>query len=159
MVMGPVFRAAMTDGTVGEIDSTIQITDERAIRLIAKRGYRGLSVEFNIERYVCSICNRDYEECSHENVALIPKGLTFMSASIVRNPKARTYMTDVLIVKTKKNRRHYRWIGYRSGRQDRMERISARLKSGHISATSARVISDYFLTRKSGECRYFERIQ
>jgi len=158
IVMGPLFRAQMVDGTEGEIQGEMQLT-EKGLRLITKRGYRGLSAEFDIDGYTCSVCNQDYEECSHENVALIPKGLTGRAVGLVPNPAAGTYVADVLVIRTKRKRRHYRWIGYASGAGTRSRRIQDKLESGHLSSVAATVISKYFLARKSGECRYSERIQ
>lgn len=74
------------------------------------------------------------------------------------NPRAGTHLTDVLAVKATKKHRHYRWIRYAAGAGSRMEKIRERLESGDLSRTAAAVISGLFASRKSGECRYTERV-
>jgi len=157
VAMGPFFRTRLVDGTVGTINGAVTL-NEKGFRLVTKKGWRGTSAEFRIKRYLCAVCRRDYEECPHTNVGLIPEGVTPESVSLVRNPRAGTYLTDVLAVKTTKKHRHYRWIGYAAGAGSRMERIRERLESGELSRTAAAVISGHFASRKSGECRYTERV-
>jgi hypothetical protein len=124
---------------------------------VTKKGYRGVSVEVDIEKYLCAICGRDYEECPHFNVDLIPKGVTFGSPSLVHHPKLGTYLTDILAITTTKKHCHHRWIGYRSGAESRDQRILEQLASKNLSETAAKFILDFFRDRKSGECQYTER--
>jgi hypothetical protein len=155
--MGTFFRALTTGGTTGTINGSVELS-ENGFRLVTKKGYRGVSAEIDVVRYLCAVCHQDHEECPHTNVDLLPQGIAFRSPSLVRNPKLGTYLTDILVIKTNGKRRYYRWIGFRENAQIREERIMGRLESGDLSETAAAVILDHFSSRKSGECRFAERV-
>lgn len=155
--MGIGFRGQTTEGDVQEISVVFTLSEE-GFRKVTKRGYRGISPEIDVEQYVCSECKRDYEQCSHRGVDLIPTKLEFVSASVVRRPRMGTKITDVLCVKTSDKRRSYRWIGYREGVRTREQRIAKMKNDGRISPNAAAFISSFFRSRQSGDCRCSEHL-
>jgi hypothetical protein len=130
----------------------------RLAGLDTKRHFRGLSPDYDVGEYLCGICKENFETCPHVNVPLIPTEMKLRGVSVVRDPQMGTKFTDVLCVKTKKNRRSYRWIGFRYGVDSRQDRIDEMIASGQISETAATVFRRYFESHKSGECRFVETL-
>jgi len=157
LAMGVAFRATLSDGGIGII-AVVGEFSQTGFMDITKRHFRGLSPDYDVGEYLCGICKQNFEMCPHVNVPLIPTNMKLRAVSVVRDPQMGTKFTDVLCVKTKKNRRSYRWIGFRAGVDSRQDRIDEMMVSGQISETAATVFKRYFESRKSGDRRFVETL-
>lgn len=89
------------------ISVKIILTNNQIIEKIISGESRGLSPEIKIKRWICSICNQDYEECIHERgnnyegktCAVYPKDTEATGGSIVSTPKdPRCQIDDLLVI-------------------------------------------------------------
>jgi hypothetical protein len=150
-------RAPLVSGGFGTITGTAT-TNQDGFNLIVKKHIRGTSPDFYVEKYLCAICKKDYETCPHQDPPLMPTGIHPVSVSITRNPGMGTKITDVLSVKVRGKRRHYRWVGFKEGSDSREGYIQQMHDEGQLSETARNFISSYFGNRKEGDCKYVERI-
>jgi len=155
IIIGPIMRAPLVDGGFGTITGTAT-TNEAGFNLIVKKRIRGTSPEFDVEKYLCAICKKDYETCPHEDPPLMPTAIHPLSVSITPNPDMGTKITDVLSVKVREKRRYYRWVGFREGSGEREGYIQQMYEKGELSETARNFISGYFGNRRQGDCRYVE---
>ena len=89
---GPTIFASDNSGS---LDITGVTTEDDIIKRIINGSTRGLSPEYKIKWYQCMICQKNYEDCPHEDgkeyggvkCILAPRDLEFITQSIVDKPE------------------------------------------------------------------------
>jgi len=157
IIIGPIMRAPLTTGGFGVITGTAT-TNRGGFDLIVNKGIRGTSPEFDVEKYLCGICKKDYETCPHMDTPLIPTAIRPISVSITANPDMGTTITDALSIKVMGKRRFYRWVGFREGDDEREGYIQQMYNDGRLSKRAKVLISNYFASKRHGDFRYVEDV-
>ena len=131
---------------------------------IIKGKFRGLSPEMIIKKWECSICHKDFEECSHEvgkqygneTCKTIARGIEFTSLSVVSMPAdPRCAITDLLIIKKENEQRTYEWHGFAVNYEsDRFKSIQRALEQKLIPEKAAFYFGKFFSTNIVGKSTY-----
>lgn len=159
-LFGPVIFASDSEG---HIDTVIQVTVPDVVRKVISGERRGLSPDVKIERWECSICHEDYEECLHEEgkkyggalCRALPKDIEFFGASLVARPKdPRARVTDLLVIE-KNHMEKFTWYGFPvEAENQRFKHIQRALKSGLIPEKAALHFGQYFSVNLEGKAIY-----
>jgi len=153
-----------TSDTGGYITAELKIGDLNVINKIISGEIRGLSPEIKISKWECSICNKNFEECPHEEGKLynnkicktIAKGIEFTGLSLVDHPEdPRCRITDLLLIKEKAGKRKYEWYGFKvNNENDRFRNIQHALENGLIPQDVAFSFSKFFSIKLEGKASY-----
>lgn len=157
---GSVIYSSDTSGYI----TTVLKIDPKIINKIISGEIRGLSPEIRIRKWECSICHKNFEECSHEEGKLynnkickaIAKEIEFTGVSLVDHPAdSRCRITDLLLITEEAGKRKYEWYGFRvDNENDRFKNIQRALEKGLISQNAAFSFSKFFLMKFEGKTSY-----
>jgi hypothetical protein len=144
---------------IHKIDTIIGVNNlEAANRII--EGPRGISLEIEIEKYECSICNQDYGTCSHQigenyegrECQAIPEYnnvIRAVSLGLPKDPRCR--VIDMLIIKKQNDQKKYEWYGFETNQEkDRFENIEKALEHKYIPEEVAKHFRQFFSSHSSG---------
>jgi len=158
---GPVIFASDLSSS---IDVTIKLTKKDVIEKIKDGKHKGLSPEMKIRSFLCSICNEDYEYCTHIEgktyddilCRLAPHNIEFLNVSFVDNPQdEKARINDLLVIEKSNKKIKYSWYGFALDKDDRrFKHIQKAMKSGFISEKIALKFSTFFTTTLIGTATY-----
>ena len=152
------------DDSNGRILVTISLNTGEFIKDIINGKYRGLSPEVKIRRFICSICNKEFEDCDHNIGQMygkqmcysICKDIEFLGASIVSSPAdSRCRVTDLLIIEIKTSGKQYTWYGFPLDKEnDRFDSIQKAMEGNLLPKEAAFRFSKYFSINLTGKTIY-----
>lgn len=144
----------------GHISVELKITSEEIVSKIISGESRGLSPEWIVRRWECSICHKNLEECPHEvgkrydnmickMIARDMKGTGLSVVSVPADPRCR--IIDMLIIKNGKNP-EYIWYGFRVNTElDRFRNIQKAYEEGLIPEKVAFFFGKFFSINSEGK--------
>jgi hypothetical protein len=117
-----------------------------------------------IKYWECSICHKNFEECSHEvgkrygneTCGTIARGIESASLSVVSIPAdPRCTITDLLIIKKENEQRTYEWHGFAVNHDsDRFKSIQHALEQKLIPVKAAFYFGKFFSANIVGKATY-----
>jgi hypothetical protein len=143
----------------GYISVEMMISEEMVSKVISGQ-YRGLSPEWRVRKWECSICHENLEDCPHEVgkryddliCEMIARDIDAIGLSIVAFPAdPRCRIIDMLLVKNGKNP-EYVWYGFRvNSERERFENIQKAREKGLIPENVAFFFAEYFTIHLEGK--------
>ena len=156
---GPIMYPSLGTGHLSAWGTTTRL--DRIEGMITGRA-RGLSPQFRIRRFECSICHENQEDCPHEPgveyegaaCQSIARDIDFIETSIVPVPAdPRTYVTDLLVVSER--RRAFDWYGFESDSwNSRFKNIQTAFDKRVLPEKAALKFSSYFSMNDLGLVSY-----
>lgn len=154
-----VFGNAQYASEGGHISVEMIISEEMASKVISGQ-YRGLSAEWKVRKWECSICHENLEDCPHEvgkrydNMIceMIGRDIEATGLSIVEFPAdPRCRIIDMLLVRNG-NSPEYVWYGFRTNSElERFQNIQKAWKKGWIPENVAFFFAEYFTIHLEGK--------
>jgi hypothetical protein len=140
-----------------------EFSDLSKINLITPET-RGISPFFRIRSFSSSICNENFENCSHENgkeyygkrCQPLMENWEIIDFAIVSKPEhPKALISDVIIVEHDQGRTKYTWQGFRdSDENGRFKRIQRLQTQRIISEQAAKFFSRFFSINPEGTAVY-----
>jgi hypothetical protein len=162
---GYIFFPIYFDTGEGEsvYDNIAEISDFSVIDIITSET-RGISPDFRVKSFSCSICSEDFEDCSHEigndyngkKCQPLMSDWEIMNFAIVSRPKhPKALISDVIIVEDDQGRIKYTWRGFRDfNENNRFNRIQMLQHNKTISEQAAQFFSRFFSINSEGTAVY-----
>jgi len=144
-------------------EGIVEISDFSRINQITPET-RGISPDFRVKSFSCSICNEDFENCNHENgkeyngkkCQPLMRDWEIMNIAIVSRPKhPKALISDVIIIEYDQGRIKYTWRGFRDSNENgRFHRIQRLERQRIISEQAAKYFSRFFSINPEGTAVY-----
>jgi hypothetical protein len=144
----------------GHISVELRITNEEMLSKIISGEKRGLSPEWIVRKWECSICHENLEECPHEvgkrydnmiceMIARDMEGTGLSVVSVPADPRCR--IIDMLIVRNGKNP-EYIWYGFRVNTElDRFRHIQKAYEERLIPEKATFFFGKFFSINPEGK--------
>ena len=156
--------AIFSSDSSASIDVTIKIANLDIVDAIKKNKHKGLSPEMKIRSFLCTVCGKDYEYCSHIEgknydkvpCRLIPHDIECLAVSFVDKPKdEKARINDLLVIEKRNKKINYTWYGFELDKDDRrFKHIQKAMESGLISEKIGLKFSTFFTVTLIGTATY-----
>jgi len=152
--------AQYASDTGGYISVGLKLTNEEMVSKIISGECRGLSPEWIVRKWECSICHENLEECPHEvgkrygtlicsMIATDIEGTGLSLVTLPEDPRCR--IVDMLVVKNGKNP-EYIWYGFRVNSElDRFKNIQEAHEKRLIPEKVAFFFAKFFAINSEGK--------
>ncbi|HKG89258.1 MAG TPA: adenylate/guanylate cyclase domain-containing protein, partial [Nitrososphaeraceae archaeon] len=144
-------------------DAVLKTKDPLKIQLI-NSGQQGLQPALKVRRFLCSLCEKDYEKCPHDAYQkyddavcepLISESEVLYASIVPRPNDPRTRITDILLAIKNEGKRQYVWYGYSVDSENvRLRHIDKARSRGWISKTAKDHLSKIFHIALDGIATY-----